>query len=102
LTLPTHRHTLFRYTTLFRSRQTENPPLTPYMYLREPKKMAIRRIPTSGKALTTPWSKNRNRNLCAPERSLEKHNPGWNRRHYPRSEEHTSELQSRENLVCRL
>src|SRR5690606_40660761 len=24
------------------------------------------------------------------------------RRHHPRSEEHTSELQSRENLVCRL
>src|SRR5690606_42065408 len=33
---------------------------------------------------------------------------GWSKKHYPmssnmvRSEEHTSELQSRENLVCRL
>src|SRR5215469_18607497 len=26
----------------------------------------------------------------------------WQRRHWPRSEEHTSELQSRRDLVCRL
>src|SRR5690606_40792149 len=30
------------------------------------------------------------------------HNPALLARHRPRSEEHTSELQSRENLVCRL
>src|SRR5690606_41315529 len=36
--------------------------------------------------------------LCSPERL---NNPGF-RRDVLRSEEHTSELQSRENLVCRL
>src|SRR5690606_41245017 len=36
---------------------------------------------------------------------LEEPRRAWSeaaRQHYPRSEEHTSELQSRENLVCRL
>src|SRR5690606_41434935 len=38
----------------------------------------------------------------APRRSRNDISPSKNRKRSPRSEEHTSELQSRENLVCRL
>src|SRR5690606_41641937 len=73
------RSTLFPYTTLFRS--TGAPPGPP---------LAGRKYP--------PF-------LCEKAGRLY---PGRRRRHkrgrekVPRSEEHTSELQSRENLVCRL
>src|SRR2546428_8289673 len=73
------RSTLFPYTTLFRSRPAGHPPRA------------------------------RTRDLCRAERA----DPGDEVRHLPdvdaelrlrdrRSEEHTSELQSRSDLVCRL
>src|SRR5256886_3838111 len=37
---------------------------------------------------------------CSPP--PKRHPPTWNPRRTPRSEEHTSELQSQSNLVCRL
>src|SRR5690606_42099138 len=67
------RSTLFPYTTLFRSQRRLPLP---------------KRLPVRGRAY----------------RRVAARVPGtaaWGRRHY-RSEEHTSELQSRENLVCRL
>src|SRR3712207_7920020 len=74
------RSTLFPYTTLFRS----YPALLPLPY-----------APSSG------------RNLCLKSRSRRRHRnrskPEIRRRpNRQRSEEHTSELQSRQYLVCRL
>src|SRR3712207_8314362 len=77
------RSTLFPYTTLFRSAyscrdsfEVEGAPLT----LRDGS--AVRRDPRRG----FPFSM---KDLALPD-------------HLPRSEEHTSELQSRQYLVCRL
>src|SRR5436309_4478537 len=78
--------TLFPYTTLFRSRcrlaagrgAPDRPPCT-----RRPR-------PAS----------NEPRPVLPPRKAA--HGGRWSERRPPRSEEHTSELQSRENLVCRL
>src|SRR4051812_49876642 len=70
------RSTLFPYTTLFRSARFGSPSLRALT-------AATRRWP--GK-----------RSTCA------KPFPSWKRAHVLRSEEHTSELQSHVNLVCRL
>src|SRR5260370_26031084 len=66
------RSTLFPYTTLFRSRAR-----APVLSWR------LRRRSTTGCS------------TCAYMRK-------WSRQRWPRSEEHTSELQSHLNLVCRL
>src|SRR5207249_12229492 len=72
------RSTLFPYTTLFRSS-------------------------CSGPGGTTRTSRWRSRNPCAaPARTACARRPGYRRADARRSEEHTSELQSRFDLVCRL
>src|SRR3712207_8702382 len=73
------RSTLFPYTTLFRS---EGPERQDYHQEPVPQAPAQRgRVERDEQAFAT-------RSLCAPRP--------------PRSEEHTSELQSRQYLVCRL
>src|SRR2546430_13707954 len=71
------RSTLFPYTTLFRSRTGRNLDLPPYAGYRAIE-MSARTIGTHSAHELTPLTKN------------------------VRSEEHTSELQSQSNLVCRL
>src|SRR2546427_7004054 len=68
------RSTLFPYTTLFRSRS-----------------------PLHGPAMQSPLSR-ANEAPCAAHTRW----PSRLFRNWPRSEEHTSELQSQSNLVCRL
>src|SRR5436309_7392008 len=85
---PPPRSTLFPYTTLFRSLQTGHPPPQTISRCRiTGKTTAARRaselVPSAG---------------VLPRLEMAGH-LGARRR---RSEEHTSELQSRENLVCRL
>src|SRR3712207_8519380 len=70
------RSTLFPYTTLFRSSR------------------AVARIGAVGKARTPAISKG---TVHRKPTSASEGNGSW-----PRSEEHTSELQSRQYLVCRL
>src|SRR3989442_6157014 len=80
------RSTLFPYTTLFRSSSTrEDPPPTP-------NRASGRRWRGSTAPHPHPPSRRRPATVPAP----------WNLRTKPRSEEHTSELQSRPHLVCRL
>src|SRR5207302_9376442 len=89
------RSTLFPYTTLFRSpyrrrnrRAAQDGPRRGH---RRPAR--CRRIRLCDGALSCTW-------LHHDARLPPEHLPC--RRRDPRSEEHTSELQSRENLVCRL
>src|SRR3712207_7092328 len=79
------RSTLFPYTTLFRS------PCFP----------ATRETPTSS---CPPSSAGRSRSAAPPRRnrSSKSTGPTWTACPTGRSEEHTSELQSRQYLVCRL
>src|SRR5687768_18278786 len=83
------RSTLFPYTTLFRSR--------------EPRR---RRGPPWPCAPSRPWSAVPIRLLApalrAPRLTPDGANPAPRRSEIHRSEEHTSELQSRLHLVCRL
>src|SRR5690606_41970396 len=72
------RSTLFPYTTLFRSRLSPD-----------------RSTPRSCRS----WSVSRWRTSASTSRTVTATGPTRKR---TRSEEHTSELQSRENLVCRL
>src|SRR3712207_8384952 len=79
------RSTLFPYTTLCRSER--GPPRR----RREAGSLVAR---GSGlRAAARAWGRARARQLCALDHQA---------RHTPRSEEHTSELQSRQYLVCRL
>src|SRR2546430_12608005 len=74
------RSTLFPYTTLFRSRLTQCPPYRAGRHL---------------------WRAVRRRgSLVAAFR--QHHRPAAGGRAVARSEEHTSELQSQSNIVCRL
>src|SRR2546427_5923656 len=75
------RSTLFPYTTLFRSDRHQRPAagLRPRLTQRESEPVADQR----------------------PRRGPQEEHPGDAGR-LPRSEEHTSELQSQSNLVCRL
>src|SRR5690606_41782381 len=80
------RSTLFPYTTLFRSKR--RPALTgPEHFLRRWRQLSLkdRKRRSTATNWTTPAA------TASPSTNF----PG-------RSEEHTSELQSRENLVCRL
>src|SRR5690606_40958028 len=96
---PTPPSTLFPYTTLFRSRKNteENAPSRKYLsaasWLMSRRRRASAQSTYSGSDSTSSATNIVMRSLAAansimPDRA--------------RSEEHTSELQSRENLVCRL
>src|SRR2546427_6334695 len=76
------RSTLFPYTTLFRS------PVVPPVYCRSA--MSSAETGTDGGSAGAAWS------------SAQKSYSGGTRFTSTRSEEHTSELQSQSNLVCRL
>src|SRR3712207_8252850 len=78
------RSTLFPYTTLFRSRQEKSTPRP----LGAPSPTAR----STASAMDAPVSCWTSRTRTAESRRLDR----------PRSEEHTSELQSRQYLVCRL
>src|SRR2546427_6427908 len=89
------RSTLFPYTTLFRSRA--------------PPSIAARARGRSRPERDAPSLELLDRRLqigvegAAPaDRVVVHHLHGASLRHVPRSEEHTSELQSQSNLVCRL
>src|SRR5688572_31029683 len=77
------RSTLFPYTTLFRSGVAVGPPPRRAHRRAAPDRHADRDVPRRP----------------APPRG---NALGYRRRGAPRSEEHTSELQSQSNLVCRL
>src|SRR2546430_13283408 len=81
------RSTLFPYTTLFRSFFCETPPRTASIVW-----------DLSYEWGDADWMRDRARrnSLRAPMATYEVHLGSW------RSEEHTSELQSQSNLVCRL
>src|SRR5688572_31990062 len=81
---PPPRSTLFPYTTLFRSDRSGRPV----------------RAPGTAPATRTPPCRRPHRR-SSPARPVESA-PAQSRRSGPRSEEHTSELQSQSNLVCRL
>src|SRR5690606_40233582 len=91
--------TLFPYTTLFRSRFFSNfatlrtiPQYPQPLRLRRDTQISILRIQRRVAQFSDP--------RCAPVRPSGGFANG--QASHPRSEEHTSELQSRENLVCRL
>src|SRR5690606_40295661 len=89
---PPPRSTLFPYTTLFRSCQ----PLCPCAPIATPPRQPP---PPPAHLRHSPWAG------VHPEcrqRTLESASKKPPSAMAPRSEEHTSELQSRENLVCRL
>src|SRR5690606_41965485 len=99
---PTRRYTLFPYTTLFRS--------WGYTCVRQSLARTAARLPStarSTRAARLPLHCSRSANWPKPARAVKRrttpvmHTAGLKTTHY-RSEEHTSELQSRENLVCRL
>src|SRR2546422_6407896 len=87
------RSTLFPYTTLFRS--TASPPPSPARWTASP----VRRTPSNSSAMQVvmPPATARAKSTSATQLALLK-----NSTVYVRSEEHTSELQSRLHLVCRL
>src|SRR5690606_42069377 len=84
------RSTLFPYTTLFRSRRGAEPDRTDHAHLLRPDH--LRRQQATETAEATHRGQRRKRS----------HHPATTGAVETRSEEHTSELQSRENLVCRL
>src|SRR5690606_42154703 len=97
---PPPRSTLFPYTTLFRSRCT---PGSAGVYIKFPSSFAMKYIlfiPVMAAALTSLWLWQRQNHLDAEKTALRAQIVRL--QSLPRSEEHTSELQSRENLVCRL
>src|SRR5688572_31921715 len=88
---PTPRSTLFPYTTLFRSRRR--------VPGRQPPPAA-----SAGTVARRPGQPVRGRRRQPDDLLVHGSNPRPSARlpHPPRSEEHTSELQSQSNLVCRL
>src|SRR2546430_9773718 len=85
------RSTLFPYTTLFRSAAVQ--PATDKTYLDGDVRNTRINFTFSGSPVMGKWS---------PRATLEADFFGFNGAALPRSEEHTSELQSQSNLVCRL
>src|SRR5690606_40396344 len=95
-THPAPAATFFPYTTLFRSRRASGSGTSPAPPSASPsprRASARRASPAAASRWRAPWARGP---WVSPRRS---------RDHFSRlrrSEEHTSELQSRENLVCRL
>src|SRR5690606_41961635 len=87
------RSTLFSYTTLFRSKIIENPEIFGGYYTSE---LQVIRLLEVRQAISNPDNIN-DAVLCLVDRFYAAMN-----KEFERSEEHTSELQSRENIVCRL
>src|SRR2546428_8293695 len=81
------KSTLFPYTTLFRSKAHIAPPTT---NARAPRMRAVGPVRLSSRLCSGPVQ-----GIGAPP-------PDWTATEPARSEEHTSELQSRSDLVCRL
>src|SRR3712207_7176184 len=81
------RSTLFPYTTLFRS---------------PPPPRARTSSAASARSKSNPCPPPPNPARCCRPRPPNDGQPSRRRRRAPRSEEHTSELQSRQYLVCRL
>src|SRR2546422_7465403 len=81
------RSTLFPYTTLFRSLAVVEHLLTVHVHVRDPDRGPVRVI---------------ERRAVRDRRRIEHGDVGDGRGPRDRSEEHTSELQSRLHLVCRL
>src|SRR5690606_42016810 len=94
-----HITILFPYTTLFRSATKNEEALTAVLELKEKHKEHIENHPFKEGLLLS--KKERKANRMPPKKYFEEQ---WILTMNPelRSEEHTSELQSRENLVCRL
>src|SRR3712207_8341697 len=86
------RSTLFPYTTLFRSRHQAGRPEPVTVRARRPDRSET---PSARRSRGIHWNANR-----APDGGQEPGPAVLGPR--PRSEEHTSELQSRQYLVCRL
>src|SRR2546430_8540023 len=87
------RSTLFPYTTLFRSAQAS-------LTAKLPQEQRLR--PQTARQLGSPDGSRRLGAVhFSPSTRLEAED-GLPDRHFSRSEEHTSELQSQSNLVCRL
>src|SRR2546428_7474442 len=80
------RSTLFPYTTLFRSQRHPQDESGPATHRHRARRAAARWGPA----------------ISAPERAREQHERTAEEIDPVRSEEHTSELQSRSDLVCRL
>src|SRR5690606_41295450 len=95
---PPPRSTLFPYTTLFRSEIDRLPPGIPYIIGNE----AAERFSFYGmRAILVTFMVHHLRDADGVLDTMPEHEAkAWF--HLFRSEEHTSELQSRENLVCRL
>src|SRR5690606_40913335 len=91
-TLPPPRSTLFPYTTLFRSGLRFDVQASCVAVAFH----AARRVRYAGQSAMRPRCRRDRHQRHVPERTLLR---TWGSF---RSEEHTSELQSRENLVCRL
>src|SRR3712207_8197015 len=89
------RSTLFPYTTLFRS--SSKPP----MCWLPPRRSEPSRHPPAPKRRQRPWNRMPLHRGPSPQRSQEGQLGSAVEPHI-RSEEHTSELQSRQYLVCRL
>src|SRR3712207_7756933 len=82
------RSTLFPYTTLFRSLSLND------VTARRARPTSLQVRPAAGRTV---------RKALSQRRGVDGRNDGHDRHaHAPRSEEHTSELQSRQYLVCRL
>src|SRR5690606_40153140 len=90
---PPPRSPLFPYTTLFRSRPARRPGPDPAIAAARP-----RRTPTASRPIAASHGVKVQPGGDGTGRDGAKAPPGRG----ARSEEHTSELQSRENLVCRL
>src|SRR5690606_40022255 len=88
------RSTLFPYTTLFRSTLEDAP-----VRILDPEADVLRWPNAIGSEDFDGWVQERS--LYMPREFDERYTPVLEMND-PRSEEHTSELQSRENLVCRL
>src|SRR5690606_41627295 len=99
LSLRTAGSTIFPYATLFRSKDGR-------VGKRQVEFMADAALALTNREISEDAAKAMARAACEkealrPRRRGPLRSRGWFRR-LPRSEEHTSELQSRENLVCRL
>src|SRR2546429_6583191 len=87
------RSTLFPYTTLFRSTETKQADV----------EADIHRLLTRNKpGVSHPFPKRRRQHQCARQNRANSERCQRSPREAGRSEEHTSELQSRLHLVCRL